>query len=211
MWASRGFSEVDKQVCHDLAKVLNAKSPAPTTCLIKFPEQSSFQNLVWSELDAKEALELERIRLGRSGGSSCKAASPHAKVDKKTMDMIISRQIVYRSAVVDIDNNGEKDLLFQKVWKERLCDDSKEYVTPLGSQLMYACKGKQGLPIDMLPIASLDAFKYKNKHYLFSWHGIPPSKGYINVNEYVSTPVGAEILLGVRQVCRINYHRGTKE
>lgn len=210
MWTQKGYSEVDRRVCHDFVKVLNETNAGPMICLMAFPADSLFENLEWSQLEESKALELEQLRLGRSGGSSCKVASSKATVDEKLTDKIIGGEIVYQSAAVDVDNNGEKDLVFKKVWKQRLCDEKKEYVSPLGAQLMYACTDRQGRLIDVLHISSLDGFKYRNKYFLLSWHGVPPSDGYININEYVSTSVGAETLYGVRQLCRINYQGGQR-
>ena len=161
MWTHRGFSETDKQVCHDLVKVLNEVNAGPMICLIKFPKGSSFENVTWSDLPADKALVLERARLGRSKlGPACQEVSPEV-LDKNLTKRINSGEIIYQSATVDSDNDGKPDTLLKRVWKEQYCNIEKEYGHPVAVHLMHECRDEHSRPFDVVNLTSQDAFKYR--------------------------------------------------
>lgn len=205
MWKTMGFSETDKQVCHELATVLNELYPEPMICLMSFPEDSPFKNLQWSAVEKTKALELEKMRMGRSQGPQCGAASAGISLEKNQKEKINSGDIVYEKTTADIDNDGNDDILFKKVWTDRYCNKEKEHVAPMGVRLIYGCVDEKHNLVDLKEITSLDVFEYKGKNYLFSWHGAKPPKGFVNVNEYVPVRIGSTISRSVRQICRINY------
>lgn len=205
MWKTMGFSETDKQVCHDLVKVLNKLHREPLVCLIDFPEDSPFKNLKWTTMEKSKALEMEKMRMGRSQGPRCGVASVGVDLEENLMRKISDGNIVYKKAMTDVDNDGNEDFLLKKIWVDRYCDQNKERITPMGARLIYGCVDENHKLVDMKEITSLDIFEYKYKQYMYSWHGAKPPKGFINVNEYVSVRIGSTVSRSVRQICRINY------